>query len=683
MSQAPSRAESVDQQTRYANAWKTLLRWTEEGRSFSGHERNCCFLNVPGSHRFAEIAGISGLNFPDDSRGIGICDWDFDGKQDLWISARSAPQIRFMRNETPTSEHGRYIKFRLIGTECNRDAIGARVSLAFDPAKVLPQVKSLRAGEGYLSQGSKWLHFGVGDVQTIPSVSVRWPDGSTEEFSTSEGQFATNKHYELEQGTGTARNWTPPISSEMAWSPGEPELPSPNSSVPHRVASRLPIPPLEYSSQNGQSEVIQGQRSRPLVLMLWASWCRPCLEEMRDLVGAQSELESLGVDVLALSVDGIGNKPTTTIDDAVAAADRLKFPFKLGQASDALLDRLQTMHDDLFMVHRPLPLPSSLLIDKNGHLAALYRGPLNRERLVHDVKDLNLSAQDWFLSSLHRPGRWAFPPTVNPSEIYAEKGRRLAQSGDWETAEAAFRQALEFDEQSSVPYYFLGMIEALRGEFTMAESYFRRTLELDPHFALAGINLADIQMRKGKHAAAEELYQRAIAHQPMADAYMKLAVLATMRGDIDEAEERFLKAVQLEPRNAMFQANLGKFFLDHGKFKEAAEHLRVAANSPEPSLAARLNLAWILSSAPDEELRDPSVAVKIAEECAQETERQNPLVLDRLAASLASAGRYDAAQQVALEGIRLAKNLKQSELAEAMETRLKLYREEMPYRFTR
>ena len=41
----------------------------EQGRSFSGHERNCCFLNVAGE-RFANVSAVSGLDYPDDGRSI-------------------------------------------------------------------------------------------------------------------------------------------------------------------------------------------------------------------------------------------------------------------------------------------------------------------------------------------------------------------------------------------------------------------------------------------------------------------------------------------------------------------------------------------------------------------------------------------------------------------------------------
>ncbi len=97
-----------------------------DGRSFSGRERHCCFLNIDG-RRFADISTISGLNLADDGRAAAQVDWDQDGDLDLWVSNRNGPQVRFLRNEVPTNHH--YLSVRLRGVTCNRDAIGARVQL--------------------------------------------------------------------------------------------------------------------------------------------------------------------------------------------------------------------------------------------------------------------------------------------------------------------------------------------------------------------------------------------------------------------------------------------------------------------------------------------------------------------------------------------------------------------------
>ena len=109
---------------RYDVGWKALNTMLKSGRSLSGHERNCCFLNTRGG-RFADISGVANIDFDDDGRVLALADWDFDGDIDFWIANRTGPQVRFLRNDDD-NDFG-FVAFMLEGTSCNRDAIGARL----------------------------------------------------------------------------------------------------------------------------------------------------------------------------------------------------------------------------------------------------------------------------------------------------------------------------------------------------------------------------------------------------------------------------------------------------------------------------------------------------------------------------------------------------------------------------
>ena len=73
------------------------------------------------------------------------------------------------RNHFPQKN---YIAFRLTGTKCNHDAIGARVKIHIGDEVMVRQVQ---AAGGYLSQSSKTLHFGLGDRQKIDRAEIIWP----------------------------------------------------------------------------------------------------------------------------------------------------------------------------------------------------------------------------------------------------------------------------------------------------------------------------------------------------------------------------------------------------------------------------------------------------------------------------------------------------------------------------
>ena len=141
------------------NSQRQLSEMMDAGRSFSGNERNSCFLNI-GNGTFADISGISGLNYPDDGRGISTTDWDNDGDLDLWISNRNGPRLRLMRNDNDNDNN--FISFLLKGngTSSNRDAVGARIEIKTENQKGnITLIQTVRAGQGFLSQSSKCVHF--------------------------------------------------------------------------------------------------------------------------------------------------------------------------------------------------------------------------------------------------------------------------------------------------------------------------------------------------------------------------------------------------------------------------------------------------------------------------------------------------------------------------------------------
>ena len=185
----------------YAKGWQEIRRLIqEEGRSFSGRERHCFFLNV-GGQRFAQASSVTGLDYIDDGRASAVVDWDHDGDLDLWVTNRTGPRVRYLQNEA--GDNGNFVAFFLQGVTSNRDAIGARVEirLADDPRK---HIRTLHAGDGFLSQSSKWVHFGLGSAKNVERLIIRWPGGKTQQFS----DLEVNRHYRVRQGEAI-EPWSP------------------------------------------------------------------------------------------------------------------------------------------------------------------------------------------------------------------------------------------------------------------------------------------------------------------------------------------------------------------------------------------------------------------------------------------------------------------------------------------
>jgi len=65
----------------------------------------------------------------------------------------------------------------LVGTRCNRDAVGARAVARVGARRILRQRS---AGQSFASDHDPRLHFGLGEAATVDALEVLWPDGSTD-----------------------------------------------------------------------------------------------------------------------------------------------------------------------------------------------------------------------------------------------------------------------------------------------------------------------------------------------------------------------------------------------------------------------------------------------------------------------------------------------------------------------
>ena len=65
---------------------------------------------------------------------------------DLWITNRTAPRVRFLRNNLKSKNGYLAIKLQGNGRSTNRDAIGARIELHLDGEEKKRLVKTLHAG---------------------------------------------------------------------------------------------------------------------------------------------------------------------------------------------------------------------------------------------------------------------------------------------------------------------------------------------------------------------------------------------------------------------------------------------------------------------------------------------------------------------------------------------------------
>jgi enediyne biosynthesis protein E4 len=134
-------------------------------------ERPFLFEN-DGHGKFADVGRSRGayFNAMDVGRGLATADYDNDGDRDL-VVATSNRRVTLLRNDRGNTA-GHWIALRLQGVRCNRDGIGARVTVR---AAGSTQVREVRSASSYLSQDDMRLHVGLGGAVQVDSIEIRWP----------------------------------------------------------------------------------------------------------------------------------------------------------------------------------------------------------------------------------------------------------------------------------------------------------------------------------------------------------------------------------------------------------------------------------------------------------------------------------------------------------------------------
>jgi TPR repeat protein len=123
-------------------------------------------------------------------------------------------------------------------------------------------------------------------------------------------------------------------------------------------------------------------------------------------------------------------------------------------------------------------------------------------------------------------------------------------------------------------------------------------------------------------------------------------------------------------------------------YRRAEAWYRLAARSEDPW--AHNDLAWFLSTCPDERYHDPETAVAFARSAVEKLDDKHYEVIDTLAASLARAGKFGEAVQTQMKAIvyfaddktPIATDTKpedRAKLEKELSDRLKLYKSQQPY----
>jgi thiol-disulfide isomerase/thioredoxin len=141
-----------------------------------------------------------------------------------------------------------------------------------------------------------------------------------------------------------------------------------------RISDRIPAPTLRGETLDGGSLDLADLRGKVVVVNFWASWCPPCRAESANLVKVANDNAAKGVQFVGVNIK----------DDRTAAVrfdevHDVPYPSLFDQPG-VLLTR--------FRKFVPQVPPTTLLIDRQGRIAGLFRGGVTETELSGPVQAL-------------------------------------------------------------------------------------------------------------------------------------------------------------------------------------------------------------------------------------------------------------------------------------------------------
>lgn len=546
----------------YEHGWNALNELIRSDSPWNGSERNVLLTNNRDG-TFSEVSGAVGLDFLEDGRSFALADLDHDGRLEVVLKNRNAPQLRIVRNNL--EELGDSIVFRLRGTKSNRDAIGAAVTVV---AGELRQTKYLQAGSGFLAQHSKELFFGIGKGSGTIQATVQWPSGLSQRFD----GLPRNSRIALEEGAAslTAKPFTmtakTPANTETTASAGPEQIPL---TVETWLIDPLKAPGLRLPDATGAIQSLNSMQGQVRLLYFWSTQSPRCMQHLQSFQRSRASIDAAHVRVIAVNVDDAAHMDSAR---AVVAGQRLSYPVLF--ADDQVAGIYNIVFRYLYDRRTDLAIPTAMLLDGDGMIVKVYQGALTVEGVLADVRGMPATPGERMQKALPFAGTRYQGDFARNDFTY---GVAMFQHGYLEQAAESFRQVVAARPNDADGYYNLGTLSLRRNDFAQARRYLERTLELKPAYPEAWNNLGLMAAQEGNPQEAIRNFRQALALRPgYATAWLNLGNVYRRGKQFMDAQDCLTRALALQPDDPEANYSLGMFYAQQGQLPPAGEYLQKA-----------------------------------------------------------------------------------------------------------
>jgi tetratricopeptide (TPR) repeat protein len=221
----------------------------------------------------------------------------------------------------------------------------------------------------------------------------------------------------------------------------------------------------------------------------------------------------------------------------------------------------------------------------------------------------------------------------------------------------------------------LGTATSARNEdYWTDEGIWRDTVEKRPNNPRARLNYGVDLHAAGRLVEAEQQLREAIRlRETSAPAHGNLGAVLCGLGQVDEGIQHLQRALALDPEYTTAYGNLGEAYASQGQRAMAAQYFARAVDAAPDNPFLLNRLAWLLSTSPEDGVRNGRRAVELAERAVLVTARQDVMSLETLAAAYAEVERFDEAIATEREALALAERQGNRAILPEMATRVSLF----------